>query len=92
MTFSSQIVGSFVGLLVDHYCEKLYQRKAAKRGPEARLYNAMVGGICVPLGTLIFTFASYSQLHWIGPCIGIVVLYTGMFLVYLSCFSYLADR
>lgn len=52
----------------------------------------MVGGVCVPLGTLIFTFTSYKGLHWIGPCFGIVVLYTGMFLVYLSCFSYIADR
>jgi hypothetical protein len=81
-----------VGLGVDHYCEKLYQRKVAKRGPEARLYNAFVGAFCVPAGTLVFTFSSYAQLHWIGPCIGVVILYTGMFLIYLSTFSYLADR
>lgn len=92
LAFSAQCIGACIGLVIDHYCEKLYQRHVKKHGPEARLYNTMVGGVCVPVGVLIFTFTSYSSLHWSGACVGIGVLFTGLYLIYASCFSYIADR
>ncbi|KAL8276146.1 hypothetical protein RQP46_011440 [Phenoliferia psychrophenolica] len=81
--FASQVVGATIGLV--------YRRNVATRGPEARLYTAMVGGCLVPLGAFIYTYTSYKNVPWIASVIGITVLYCGMYLVYLSCFNYLAD-
>ncbi|GAA6059611.1 hypothetical protein JCM10212_005110 [Sporobolomyces blumeae] len=91
LLYITQTIGSTLGLIVDYYCDKLYQKNVAKRGPEARLYTAFVGGILVPLGSYLYAFTSYPQVPWIAPAIGIVVLYTGMYCVYLSTFSYLAE-
>ncbi|KAM0793367.1 hypothetical protein ACM66B_000822 [Microbotryomycetes sp. NB124-2] len=91
LAFTSQVIGSGLGLVIDHYCEKLYHRKVAKRGPEARLYQAMVGGLMIPVGAAIFSFTAYPHVHWIACLIGVTILYAGMFLCYLTCFAYLAD-
>ncbi|GAA5900772.1 hypothetical protein JCM5296_004891 [Sporobolomyces johnsonii] len=91
LVYITQTIGSTIGLVFDHYCNRLYLKNVAKRGPEARLYSAFGGGILVPLGSFIYVFTSYPQCHWSGPAIGVVILYTGMYLVYLTTFSYLAD-
>ncbi|KAK4055293.1 hypothetical protein OIV83_000576 [Microbotryomycetes sp. JL201] len=91
LAFNSQVLGSGLGLLIDHFCEKLYHRTVAKRGPEARLYQAMIGGLMIPVGAAIFSFTAYPHVHWIACLIGVTILYAGMFLCYLTCFSYLAD-
>lgn len=91
LVYLSQVVGSCLGLLADHFFNKLYLRKVAERGPEARLYNAMLAGLAIPVGALVFSFTARENVHWTVPCIGATILYTGMFLIYLSCFSYLAD-
>lgn len=70
--------------VIDHFCDKFYQRNFAVRGPEGRLYTAMVGGCLVPFGAFVYTFTSYSHIPWIAPVIGITVLYSGMLLIYLS--------
>lgn len=61
-------------LVVDYYCNIAYHKNVAKRGPEARLYTAMVGGILLPVGSWIYAWTSYSYVHWIFPCIGISIL------------------
>ncbi|KAK4050475.1 hypothetical protein OIO90_005058 [Microbotryomycetes sp. JL221] len=91
LAFASQVIGSGLGLVIDHFCDKLYRKHVDRRGPEARLYQAMVGGCMIPVGAAIFSFTSYPHIHWIAPAIGVCILYSGMFLVYLTCFSYLAD-
>ncbi|GAA5951045.1 hypothetical protein JCM3765_004662 [Sporobolomyces pararoseus] len=91
LVYLTQTFGSTIGYACDWYCNKLYLKNVAKRGPEARLYTAFVGGVCVPLGAFIYCFTSYPQCHWMGACVGITILYVGMFCVYLSTFSYLAD-
>ncbi|BGP36441.1 hypothetical protein JCM10450v2_000341 [Rhodotorula kratochvilovae] len=91
VVYITQFIGSVIGMIIDQYCMRLYHRNVAKRGPEARLYTAFVGGVAVPLGAFIFCFTAYPHVHWIAPTIGIVILYVGMYQVYLTAFSYLAD-
>ncbi|GAA5943732.1 hypothetical protein JCM1841_002539 [Sporobolomyces salmonicolor] len=91
LVYITQTIGSTIGLVFDLYCNRLYIKNVAKRGPEARLYSAFGGGVLVPLGSFIYVFTSYPECHWSGPAIGVVILYTGMYLVYLTTFSYLAD-
>ncbi|TNY19571.1 major facilitator superfamily domain-containing protein [Rhodotorula diobovata] len=91
MIYVTQFIGSVIGMSMDQYCMRLYRANVAKRGPEARLYTAFVGGVCVPVGAFIFCFTAYPHVHWMAPTIGIVILYCGMYTVYLSAFNYLAE-
>ncbi|BGP12470.1 hypothetical protein JCM10213v2_000387 [Rhodosporidiobolus nylandii] len=91
LIYITQTIGSALGFAYDQYCMRYYHANVARRGPEARLYSAFGGGLCVPIGAFIFCFTSYGHLHWIGSAIGITILYIGMLLVYLCSFSYLAD-
>ncbi|GAA5892117.1 hypothetical protein JCM6882_005699 [Rhodosporidiobolus microsporus] len=91
LVYITQFIGSVLGFAYDKYCDRYYYANVAKRGPEARLYSAFGAGICVPVGAFIFCFTAYPHVHWIGSAIGIVVLYIGMFLIYLCAFSYLAE-
>ncbi|GAA6035960.1 hypothetical protein JCM8097_005186 [Rhodosporidiobolus ruineniae] len=91
LVYITQFIGSCGGFAYDQYCSRYYRANVEKRGPEARLYSAFGGGVFVPIGAFIFCFTAYSHVHWIAPCIGITVLYVGMYLTYLTAFSYLAD-
>ncbi|SCZ90260.1 BZ3500_MvSof-1268-A1-R1_Chr1-3g01876 [Microbotryum saponariae] len=91
MTYAAQFIGASVGLVVDHFCNKKYIKEVGRRGPEARLYSAMAGGIFVPVGCFSFTFTSFTSIPWIVPCICVSILYVGILLIYLAVFSYLAD-
>lgn len=90
LVFFSICVGGILGYFTNLYQERLYQKNVAKRGPEARLYAAMIGGIAFPIGCFIFAFAS-GRGHWIGPVVGLVLMFLGVFTIYLATFNYLAD-
>lgn len=47
----------------------------------------MAGGILMPVGCWIFAWASLPHVHWIAPTIGVAILYTGIFLIYVTSFS-----
>ena len=70
-TFAAIVIAAIIGGLTNLYQERLYARNVEKRGPEARLYLCMVGGLLFPAGIMIFAF-SQGRGHWIGPCIGLV--------------------
>ncbi|KAI5476873.1 Major Facilitator Superfamily protein [Pseudohyphozyma bogoriensis] len=89
--FSAQIIAATCGLGINHYTNKMYLANVAKRGPEARLYPAMIGGIVMPLGAWLYAWTARSSIHWIVPAIGTFFIYTGMYCVYLTTFSYMAD-
>jgi hypothetical protein len=38
-----------------------------------------------------FAWTSWASVHWLVPLIGIVLLYCGLLLIYLTAFNYLAD-
>lgn len=67
---ASATIAALLGCALNLYQEKLYIRHVERRGPEARLYASMVGGLLFPSGICIFAF---SQGHgsWAGPCIGL---------------------
>lgn len=91
LTYISQIVASFAAVPIAHYCDKIYHRKVEAYGPEARMYTGMAGGILFPLGCWWFAWTSWPSVHWLVPLVGIVFLYAGLLLVYLTAFNYLAD-
>ncbi|CAO1631306.1 unnamed protein product [Sympodiomycopsis kandeliae] len=61
--------------------------------PETRIGPAAWGSFAVPVGLLIFAWTApyVTSVHWIGPCIGVVVFSFGIQIVFNSWLSYLAD-
>merc|ERR1712093_341683 len=55
LVYISQIVGSFLGMGISIYTDKLYHRYVGEMGPEARMFTGMAGGLFFPLGCWIFT-------------------------------------
>ncbi|GAA5874285.1 hypothetical protein JCM8547_007553 [Rhodosporidiobolus lusitaniae] len=91
LIYISQVVGIFIGVGFDRLCNILYMRHVAKKGPEARLYTGLGAAIFVPIGSFFWAFTTYPQVHWLVPCIGMAILYTGMFCCFLCVHAYLAD-
>lgn len=83
-------VASIIGFGTNFYQEKLYQKHVATRGPEARLYASLIGGLVFPAGAYILAF-SQGRGHWMGPVVGLTMIFTGVYTIYLAVFSYLAD-
>ncbi|GAA5888892.1 hypothetical protein JCM6882_002892 [Rhodosporidiobolus microsporus] len=90
LVFYSVVVSSFIGFGASFYQDKLYRKHVAKRGPEARLYASLIGGLVFPAGALILAF-SQGRGHWMGPVVGVVLIFSGVYTIYLAVFSYLAD-
>ncbi|KAI1137546.1 MFS transporter [Hypoxylon sp. FL0543] len=59
--------------------------------PEARLGNAMVGSIVLPIGLFLFAWTTYPSVHWIVPIIGGMFFACGLVMVFISLMSYLID-
>ncbi len=69
-TFAAIVVAAILGGITNLFQERLYAKNVAKRGPEARLYLCMAGGLLFPSGILIFAF-SQGRGHWMGPVFGL---------------------
>ena len=87
LSYIAQIIASFLGIAISLYMNKLYHRDVGKLGPEARMWAGMVGGVLFPVGSWILTWTSSANVHWIMPMIGIVILYAGLELIYLTGWS-----
>ncbi|TIB38069.1 hypothetical protein E3P86_01866 [Wallemia ichthyophaga] len=91
--YASIVVGSVFGFLFNYFFQEkfFFQRFNKSRPVEARLGGAMASGIIFPIGAFIYAFTLYPHVHPAGPCVGLTVILTGMFSIYLSSMSYLAD-
>lgn len=83
LSFVSLSLGGIIGVMFNPLQESWYRRTFAKRGAEARLYFAAIGGLLVPVGCFVFAW-SQGRTHWIVPLIGIVLLMTGTYWIYVS--------
>ena len=90
--YTSLAVGVTVSLLFN-FCvqDRLYRINFAKKGPEARLYAAMIIGPLLPIGCFIYGWTSYSYIPFIAPCIGLAVLTGAIFTIYLAATQYVMD-
>ena len=59
--------------------------------PEARLRNAMIGSIILPIGLFLFAWTTYPSVHWIVPIIGARLFSCGLVMVFISLINYLID-
>jgi len=92
LAFISMVIGTLIGFVFNLFVQKgLYRQNFPRIGAEARLYSACLAGVLFLVGAFIYAWTSYPQVHWIAPLIGVTIITTGVFLIYLAVFSYLAD-
>lgn len=91
------IIGSIFLLCVEKY---IYQPRLARFiaepdqvdfPPENRLYGAMLGSVCLPLGLFWFAWTARSDIHWLCPIVAQVVVMFGSLTVYVPSGMYMMD-
>lgn len=123
LVFISICVAALLGQATNVFQERLYVKNFPTKGPEARLYAALVAAVGFPVGCFIYGWTAYRELNGrrkdrertilralktsldpfnplpfpsahvsiAGPIVGIVVLMTSVYHVYLAVFNYLSD-
>ena len=80
----------FVASIAQHKILIRYFPSTLSR-PENRLYFACGGSFLLPVGLFWFGWTAKSTIHWIVPTLAICSFETGIFIIYLAGFNYLAD-
>uniref|UniRef100_V5EXJ7 Synaptic vesicle transporter SVOP and related transporter n=2 Tax=Kalmanozyma brasiliensis (strain GHG001) TaxID=1365824 RepID=V5EXJ7_KALBG len=80
-----------IGNLLNPIQERLYRKNFPTRGPEARLYFAMIGAVGFPVGCFIYAWTSFPNVSMAGPIVGVLTTMVSIFFLYLAVFNYLAD-
>lgn len=60
--------------------DKMYKRNVKTKGVEARLYGAMCAGPGLAVGCIIFGLTAIESVHWIAPCVGLVIILSKSFI------------
>lgn len=84
---ASALCGPFVNM---HYI-KLSKKANGNPEPEARLWPMMLSCWAIPIGLFIFSWTSFSWLHWAGPAFGGFPVGFGIIFLYNAANNYLVD-
>ncbi|WWC67915.1 uncharacterized protein I206_101833 [Kwoniella pini CBS 10737] len=89
--YISITIGTLFGFGFNFVQDAIYKRKVEKRGIEARLYAPMAAGLTFAIGCFIFSFTATPSVHYIVPCLGIVIIIAAVFTIYISAFVYISE-
>ncbi|KAI5478785.1 hypothetical protein MNV49_004611 [Pseudohyphozyma bogoriensis] len=89
-------IGAFIGFLETIFVQERFYSNAVKAGggkaaPEVRLYSASVGAWVFCIGCFGFAWTARPWIHWIAPCIFLVIINSGIYTMYLATYAYLGD-
>ncbi|WVR04612.1 hypothetical protein IAU60_001623 [Kwoniella sp. DSM 27419] len=85
------VLGAFIGFGLNFLQDAAYRRKVGKKGIEARLYAPMIAGLTFAAGCFIFGLTGTPSVHWVVPCIGLVIITGSIFTMYISAFVYISE-
>lgn len=95
MPFLCFLMGSLIGGLINVYNQILYNkayRAAGNRAiPEERLPPMMLGSVLFSGGQFLMGWTASPAIHWICPCIGLVLIGIGFSTIFQSALNYLVD-
>ncbi|KAL8370916.1 hypothetical protein RB595_000991 [Gaeumannomyces hyphopodioides] len=97
LVFLAMVFGCILGSLTVVFCEILLYRRQVLRyapggvPPEHRLYPAMIGSACLPLGLFWFAWTARPEISWASPAVAIVPFAMGNFCIFVSLTQYLTD-
>ena len=92
LPFIALLLGCVLGLAGNTLNSKLYARAVdnndGRAVPEARLYPMMVGSFLFAAGVFIFGWTGNLDVIWVVPCIGIVFIGGGFYLIFQASINY----
>ncbi|KAH6845601.1 major facilitator superfamily domain-containing protein [Chaetomium sp. MPI-CAGE-AT-0009] len=95
LPFLCIFLGAVLGCGVNVYNQVLYNkayRAARNRAvPERRLPPMMLGSVLFAGGQFITGWTAGPSIHWIVPCLGLLMLGTGFFTIFQAALNYLVD-
>lgn len=95
LPFINILVGAILGCGINVYNQILYNKAYHAAGdhpvPERRLLPMMLGSFLFSGGQFLTGWTAGPSTHWIVPCIGLVMLGLGFFLIFQSALNYLVD-
>lgn len=95
LPFLCVFIGAVLGCGANVYNQVLYNkayRAAGNRAvPERRLPPMMLGSVLFAGGQFMTGWTASPSVHWIVPCLGLVMLGTGFFTIFQAALNYLVD-
>ncbi|KAK3313105.1 major facilitator superfamily domain-containing protein [Apodospora peruviana] len=97
LPFLCILIGATLGAGLNCYNQILYNKYYHAAGnravPEKRLPPMMLGSVLFAGGQFMtgWTAGPADKIHWIVPCIGLVLLGTGFFTIFQAALNYLVD-
>ncbi|KAM7219677.1 Major facilitator superfamily domain containing protein [Rhypophila decipiens] len=95
LPFLSILLGAIIGCGINIYNQMAYNKYFHAAGnrpvPEKRLPAMMVGSVFFASGLFVTGWTADPEIHWIVPCIGLVMLGTGFFTILQAALNYLVD-
>ncbi|PNY22478.1 MFS-type transporter [Tolypocladium capitatum] len=95
LPFLCILVGAILGCAINVYNQTLYNKTYHASGdravPEKRLPPMMFGSVLFSAGQFLTGWTAEPRVHWIVPCIGLVMLGTGFFTIFQAALNYLVD-
>lgn len=88
------VPAGLLGLAANWHQGRIYHDRSTAAGrplPEARLHYACAGALLVPVGLVIFAWTGQPNISPGWPIFGYFLFSFGIFPIYLSLFSFLAD-
>ncbi|CAJ0554994.1 Ff.00g135070.m01.CDS01 [Fusarium sp. VM40] len=95
LPFICIFLGAVLGCGANVYNQLLYNKAYHAAGnravPEKRLPPMMVGSVIFSGGQFLIGWTAEKDIHWVVPCIGLVLLGTGFFTIFQAALNYLVD-
>jgi len=97
LPFLCILIGAAFGCAANIYNQLLYNKVYHASGnravPERRLPPMMLGSVLFAAGQFLtgWTADPKTNMHWIVPCIGLVMLGAGFFTIFQAALNYLVD-
>ncbi|KAK0630435.1 major facilitator superfamily domain-containing protein [Bombardia bombarda] len=95
LPFLCILIGATLGAAANVYNQTLYNKAYHAAGnravPEKRLPPMMLGSVFFSSGQFVTGWTSGKEIHWIAPCIGLVMQGTGFFMIFQAALNYLVD-
>ncbi|GMM29409.1 hypothetical protein DAMA08_021540 [Martiniozyma asiatica (nom. inval.)] len=84
-------IGCLANMLWALRYRKIIEKNNGRAIPEQRFPIMMLLGWCMPAGIFIFGWTSSPNIHWVVPCLGVVILGIGFITTFQGCINYMVD-
>lgn len=95
LPFLCILIGAVIGCAINVYNQLLYNKAYHAAGdravPEKRLPPMMLGSVLFASSQFLTGWTATPSVHWIVPCIGLVMLGAGFFTIFQAALNYLVD-